>query len=96
MMIIRVGIVQFFFLRTPLLANQNATHVGTSYMVRRSSLKNGIVLSSTLPQPAHSSIFMPVSRIISQCATVNQTLQMDFGEDHVCIALPLKRQNILL
>ena len=37
MMIIRVGIVQFFFLHTPLLANQNATHVGTSYMVRRSS-----------------------------------------------------------
>ena len=60
------------------------------------ALKNGIILSATVPQPPNNSIFMPVSWIISQCATVNKTLQMDFGEDHVCVALPLKIHPITL
>lgn len=97
---IRVGVIQSFILHTPSLANEEKNwHVlaQVSWLddhPHKFALNNGIILSSTLPQPANSSMFMPVSRIISQCATVNRTLQMTFGEDHVCIALPLKRHPI--
>ena len=51
-------------------------------------LGNGIVISC---KSFSSSSFMPASRIISQCAIVDQTVSFDYGKESVRIALPLKR-----
>lgn len=86
---VRVGIIQSYFLHTPLIANQESKpHLLAQVDWLQDHpckflLKNGIVLSTTVPEPTQCSLFMPVSRIISQCATVNKTMQLSTGEDHI-------------
>ena len=53
--------------------------------------KNGILMAATIFDSTSSAEFIPVSRIISRVATVNCTVKLDYGEDKVTIAVPLKR-----
>ena len=58
-------------------------------------LGNGIVLSATVTERMSSASFIPVSRIISRCAMFHTTLQLSYGEDKVCVAIPVKRHYFL-
>lgn len=51
---------------------------------------SGSTLSSCVCQLTYSASFTPVSRIISQCAVVDEYLKFDYGENHVIVALPLR------
>ena len=53
--------------------------------------KNGIVMAATSFDSPSSATFIPVSRIISLCAVVDCTIKLDYGEDHVIIAVPLRK-----
>ena len=86
----------FSYINQVFVMNQNAQVTWLQDHPCKFSLHNGIILSSTVPQPVNGSIFIPVSRIISQCTAVNKTMRLNFGEDHVYIALPLKRHPITL
>ena len=58
-------------------------------------LGNGIVLSATVTEHMSSASFIPVSRIVSRCVMLHTTLQFSYGEDKVCIAIPVKRYYFL-
>ena len=53
--------------------------------------KNGILMAAALFDSPSSATFIPVSRIISRCAVVDCTIKLDYGEDHVIIAVPLRK-----
>ena len=63
---------------------------------RKFLLGNGIVIASSTCTAFSSASFMPVSRILSQCAIVHRNMHMDYGEDSIQIALPLKRHSIVV
>lgn len=50
---------------------------------------NGIVMAD--PVLDSLATFISVSRIISRCAVVDCTIKLDYGEDHVIIAVPLRK-----
>ena len=100
---VRVGTIEYFFSHQPtiLLCEGDANRaVATPHLLARVKwfqdhpqkflLKNGIVIASTVYESEQCSTFIPVSRIITQCATVTKYLQLSYGEDHVCIALHLR------
>ena len=53
-------------------------------------LGNEIVLSATITEHMSSTSFIPVSRIVSRCVVFHTTLQLSYGEDNVCNAIPIK------
>lgn len=59
---------------------------------RKNWLKNSIILSATLFDTESESSFIPVSRFMSRCAMVKQTLTFDYGEDNVNVFIPLTRR----
>lgn len=109
---IRVGAINFFLVHCPVIASHDQSNPNVETTItkphviaeiewyqdhpRKFSFGNGIVLSATVSQPYSCASFMPISRIVSRCATVNKTVQMDYGEDSVCIAIPLRQQHVLL
>ena len=107
---VRVGSIEHFILHTPTLKVETDGHQGYEYRKedhlltrikwyqdhpRRFSMGNGIVLSATVTEHQTCSSFMPVSRIISRCAIFSTELQFDYGEDKVCIIIPLRRHYLL-
>ena len=58
---------------------------------QKNFLGSGIIISAKLYQSFSLASFLPVSRIITQCAIIDQTFGFDYGEDNVRIALPLRR-----
>ena len=102
---IRVGVIQYFLLHTPVLKSPDKddqvqkTHILAQIEwyqdhPRKFSLGNGVILAATVPEPSFAASFMPISRIISHCAVINQKVAMDYGEDYVCVALPLRRHKL--
>ena len=55
---------------------------------------NGIVLSATVPENTSCSSYIPVSRILSKCSYIHTKVKFSYGEDNVCVAIPLKRHNL--
>ena len=54
-------------------------------------LGNGLLLLTTVPELPPCSTFVPVSHIMSRCAIQYTKMQFDYGEDSVCVVIPLKR-----
>ena len=53
-------------------------------------IDSSIILTSTVFENDSCACFMPISRVICQCAISSPvTLQFDYGEDNVLIAVPL-------
>ena len=100
---VRVGFIQYFLLHKPCIksprdySHQTTENSNTHFLAcvkwlqdhpQKFVLGNGTILSATVTD--HVS-FMPVSRIISRCAVVDTSIQFDYGEDKVCIAIPVRR-----
>ena len=53
-------------------------------------IDSSIILTSTVFENDYCACFVPISRVICLCATSSPvTLQFDYGEDSVLIAVPL-------
>lgn len=98
--------LQYFLLHTPVLKSPDKddqvqkTHILAQIEwyqdhPRKFSLGNRVILAATVPEPSFAASFMPISRIISHCAVINQKVAMDYGEDYVRVALPLRRHKLL-
>ena len=55
-----------------------------------SKYRNSIIMAATVYDSPSSAEYIPVSRIISRYAVVNCTLRLNYGEDKVTIAVPLR------
>ena len=53
--------------------------------------KNGIIMAATVYDMPSSAQYIPVSRIISRCGVIERTVQLDYGEDRVIFAIPIRR-----
>ena len=53
--------------------------------------KNGIIMAATVYDMPSSAQYIPVSRIISHCGVIERTVQLDYGEDKVIFAIPIRR-----
>ena len=105
-----VGIIEYFLVHTPTIKLGHST-IQSCEVTKQDHLLahikwyqdhpqkyfmgNGIVLSATVPEDSTCSSFMPVSRIISRCAILHTKLQLEYGEDKVCIAIPMRRHYLL-
>lgn len=102
---IRVGIIKYFLLHSAKVKSEDRTNVEKIHVLacidwsedhpHKFLFGNGIIIGATVCQAFSSASFMPVSRIITQCAIVDRKMCMDYGEDSVRIALPLKKHSIL-
>ena len=59
---------------------------------RKQWFENSISLSATLFVAESEASFMPVSRIMLRCATIQQKIMFDYGEDNVIVCIPLTRR----
>ena len=57
-------------------------------------LGNGIVISASVNGHKTCTSFMPVSRILSRAIAIDTTIKLDYGEDRVCIAIPVRRHYL--
>lgn len=95
---VRVGVVEYFVSHTPSITGvPDQPHILAKVKwfqdhPRKDMLKNSIFLSATLFDSESEASFMPVSRIMSRCAMIRQTLQFDFGSDSVNIFMSLVRR----
>ncbi len=64
----------------------------------RDFINSSVILTSTVFDCDSCASFMPVSRVLCQCAVSSTaTLQFDYGEDNVIIAIPMCiEQSIVL
>lgn len=95
-----VGIIEYFLLHSPSI-EQNDKVQKVKHLLAyvkwyqnhpdKFNLGNGIVLSATVSEIPTCSAFMPVSRILSRCAIQSTELEFNYGEDSICVAIPLKR-----
>lgn len=102
---VRVGVIQYFLLHTPVLKSlDKGDQVQKTHILAqiewyqdhpfKFSLGNGVILAATVPEPSFAASFMPISRIISCCAVIHHKVAMDHGEDYVCVALPLRPHKL--
>ena len=61
----------------------------------RSTFAEGIIVSSTVYCNDNFARYIPIARIAGHCAVVNTSLKFDYGEDIVCVAVPLSK-NVLV
>ena len=62
---------------------------------RKLFFRNGIIPAATITDSPSSASFMPLSRILSKCAfIINLKVKFDYGEDKVCVAIPVKRHYL--
>lgn len=102
---IRVGKIEYFLMHTATIRNGNADEKEHQHLLGRVSwyhdhpekffLQNGVLLSTKVSCPTQSASFMPVSRIISRCATLETKLQLSYGEDNVLIVVPARNSFLL-
>ena len=102
---VRLGTIKYFLQHCAKLKSRDGTEIEQTNILTcidwnkdhpcKFLLNNGIIIASTVCQAFSCASFMPVSRIITQCAIVDQKMRMDYGEDSVRIALPLKRHSVL-
>lgn len=94
---LRVGIVQYFFRHTisiPISSTQSkrVPHVFASVHWYRRHWRESwfhhraLVLQPDMDITGPASI-IPISRVFSQCALLSKTVQFDYGEDNVVIAI---------
>ena len=94
----RVGLVEYFISHTPTIAGiPDQPHILAKVKwfqdhPRKNMLKNSIILSATLFDTESKASFIPVSRIMSRCAIIKQTLRFDYGSDIVNVCMPLVRR----
>ena len=70
-------------------------HVVYTKIILENLFRNGIVLAATITDSPSSASFMPLSRILSRCAFINNLkVKFDYGEDKVCVAMPVKRHYL--
>ena len=95
---VRVGLVEYFISHTPSISGiSDQPHILAKVRwfqdhPRKNILKNSIILSSTLFDTESKASFIPVSRIMSRCAIIKQTLRFDYGSDIVNVCMPLIRR----
>jgi hypothetical protein len=95
---IRTGQVEYFVLHVPDITTvPKQPHLFAKVKwfedhPRKNWFSNSIIVSATLYDTESESSFVPVSRIMSRCAIVQQSVKFDFGEDHVNICIPLTRR----
>lgn len=108
---IRVGIIDCFMLHTPCVkisgdASANASNVESrQHLLARVDwyqdhphkffLGNGLLISATVTDRTVDASYLPISRIISRCASLETTLQFNSGEDKVLIVIPVRRDYLL-
>ena len=104
---IRVGMIQNFLIHTPEIkqdgddSNSNKQCHALAYVTwyqdhpRKLFFMNGIILAATITDSPSSASFMPLSRILSRCAVINNlNVKFDYGEDKVCVAIPVRRHYL--
>ena len=95
---IRVGLIEYFISHIPKISNTNdQPHILAKVKwyqdhPRKNWYKNSIVLSASLFNSDSEACFIPVSRIMSRCARIKQTLLFDFGSHNVNICMPIVRR----
>jgi len=57
-------------------------------------LGNVIVISTFVSDHMTCASFMPVSRILSRAIAIDTIIKLDYGEDRVCIAIPVRRHYL--
>ena len=97
---VRVGLIEYFVLHLPIIDGvSNQPHILAKvkwYQDHpcKSWFKNSILVATTLFDADGAAAFIPVSRIMSRCATIRQTVVFDYGEDTVNVCIPLVRRII--
>ena len=96
---VRTGLIEFFLLHVPSINDKpDEAHILAKVNwyedhPRKFWLNHSIILSTTLLDGGENEAsFVPVSRIMSRCATVKQSLTFDYGEDNVIVCIPLHRR----
>ena len=84
---VRVGVIEYFVSHIPIITDiQNQKHILAKVKwyddhPRKPWFGNSIIVSSTLHTNESEATFMPVSRIMSRCARIEQMLKFDHGTD---------------
>lgn len=96
---IRIGVIQFFILHNPIITGAS-DHPYLLAKVkwyedhpRKNWFKNSVILSTTIFSAESEASFIPVSRIMSRCATAKESITFDYGIDNVTVGLPLTRRQ---
>ena len=95
---VRIRMVEYFAVHVPCISGfPDQAHLLAKVRwyedhPRKFWFKNSIVLSATLFDGESEAAFIPVSRIMSRCATIKRTLTFDYGEDSVIVCIPLIRR----
>ena len=91
----KVGVIEYFVSHIPIITNiQNQEHILAKVKwyddhPRKAWFGNSIIVSSTLHTNESEATFMPISRIMSRCARIEQMLKFDYGTDKVNVWMPL-------
>ena len=100
---VRVGIIENFLIHTPEIKQADGENFQQPHVLAyvkwyqdhpQKFFSNGIVLSATVTEHTSGASFMPVSRILSQCAFINMKVKFEYGEDKVCVTIPVKRHYL--
>ena len=101
---VRVGIIENFLIHTPEIKQADGENFQQPHVLayvkwyqdhpQKFFFSNGIVLSATVTEHTSGASFMPVSRILSQCAFINMKVKFEYGEDKVCVTIPVKRHYL--
>lgn len=94
---VRTGLIEYFLLHVPKINGiSDQPHILAKVKwyedhPRKFWMNHSIVLSATLFHDESEASFIPVSRIMSRCATIKQSMKFDYGEDNV-VCIPLHRR----
>lgn len=99
------GVVSSFIqhkvtVRTP--SNENMTRVHILCRVQwlqqhpcKDTYIPSLIISSVLFDPPNCANFMPICRIAGRCAIAKTIASFDYGEDNVCVCVPLLKQVLV-
>ena len=95
---VRTGLIEYFVLHNPTIDGIDDETFNFAKVKwyddhpRKFWFKNSVVVSSTLFIEESEASFLPLSRIMSNCAIVEQSTQFDYGIDKVNVCIPLVRR----
>ena len=91
---VRVGVIEYFVSYIPIITDvQNQEHMLAKVKwyddhPRKAWFRNSIIVLSTLHMNESEVTFMPISRIMSKYARIDQMLKFDYGTDKVNLCMP--------
>ena len=95
---VRIGIIEYLISHTPKITGiPDQPHILAKVKwfqdhPRKNWFSNSVILSATLFDADSEASFIPVSRIMSRCAFVKQSILFDYGSDNVNVCMPLIRR----